>query len=318
MARPLRIIYPNAWYHVMNRGAAKKNIFLSDSDRLTFLELLHKIHERYHIEIHAYCLMDNHYHLLVRTPLPNLSQAIKYLNGSYAQKFNFNKILDGPLFRGRFKSVVVEETDYLIYLSRYIHLNPVRAGICKKAWDYPWSSCKAYVGKTFNKPWLFTHEILNMLKPTSKFLNYAIFLEDTEDDIAKEMLLKHFPIFGSDEFIKNRTKYHMSKKDSHPEIPDERKIKIFQLPTFKKVIESINKETFGNYRYRGKINPRNIAIYLGISLCQRTLDQIAFEFSIKRSRVSKVYSEISLIIYKDRELKYRIDKIIDNLWKVEM
>jgi REP element-mobilizing transposase RayT len=196
-ARPLRIIYQNAWYHVMNRGAAKKNIFYSDLDRLCFLKILNKIHDRYKIEIHAYCLMDNHYHLLVKTPLENLSQAIKYLNGTYAQRFNHNKKIDGPLFRGRFKAIVVNEDEYLTYLTRYIHLNPVKAGLCLKPWDYSWSSCKQYLGLTNKIPWLRTTEILKMLFGNSKYHNYASFLIESEDDTIKEKLLAHFPIFGA-------------------------------------------------------------------------------------------------------------------------
>ena len=97
--------------------------------RIVFLNLLSEIHRRYRVEIHCYCLMDNHYHLLIRTPLANLSRAMRHLDGIYTQRFNRQTRTDGPLFRGRYKSILVECDNYLLQLSRYIHLNPVQAKI---------------------------------------------------------------------------------------------------------------------------------------------------------------------------------------------
>lgn len=111
----------------MNRGRGRCNIFLTNRDREIFLELLDDIYQRFSVETHAYCLMDNHYHLLLHTPLPNLSRAIRHLNVVFTQKFNRWHMTDGPLFRGRYKSIVVEKESYLLRLSRYIHLNPVSA-----------------------------------------------------------------------------------------------------------------------------------------------------------------------------------------------
>ncbi len=127
MARPLRIEFDDAWYHIMNRGAGRRIIFCNNEDRENFLRLLDDIHQRYHVETHAYCLMDNHYHLLLHTPHSNVSRALRHLNGVYTQMFNHSHGCDGPLFRGRFKSLLVENDCYLTRLSRYIHLNPVEA-----------------------------------------------------------------------------------------------------------------------------------------------------------------------------------------------
>jgi len=127
MARPLRIEYPGAFYHVMHRGNAKSNIFLSDRDREKFFEYLDSSVERFELKIHTYCLMTNHYHLIVETPQPNLSQAIKWINVSYAAYFNRKRQRSGHLFQGRFKAIVVDADAYLKHLSRYIHLNPIRA-----------------------------------------------------------------------------------------------------------------------------------------------------------------------------------------------
>ena len=133
MARPLRIEYPGAWYHVMNRGVDRQPIFLHDAHRESFLSLLSDISRSYQVEIHAYCLMNNHYHLLVRTPLGNISRAMRHLNGVYTQRFNSMEKRDGSLFRGRFKAILVEADEYLLRLSRYIHLNPVAAKLVKRA-----------------------------------------------------------------------------------------------------------------------------------------------------------------------------------------
>jgi REP element-mobilizing transposase RayT len=112
MARAHRIKYKGAWYHVMNRGAGRKRIYHTEKDYEIFLELLKEITNRYHIAIHAYCLMPNHYHLLANTPLTNLSEAMRHLNGLYTRRFNKSRKIDGPLFRGRFKSVLIEENKY--------------------------------------------------------------------------------------------------------------------------------------------------------------------------------------------------------------
>ncbi len=145
MARPLRIEYDGAWYHVMNRGAGRKSIFYNDHHRALFLELLYEIHNRYQVEIHAYCLMGNHYHLLMRTQRPNISRAMRHLNGVYTQRYNALQRKDGALFRGRYKSILVEAESYLLRLSRYIHLNPVASILVRVAEEYPWSSYVDYI-----------------------------------------------------------------------------------------------------------------------------------------------------------------------------
>src|SRR3990170_4951640 len=106
MTRPPRILFENAWYHLMNRGAGRRSIFKCDEHRELFISLLSELGEKFAVETHAYCLMNNHYHLLVRTPAPGLSDAMKYLAGVYTKKFNRLEKTDGPLFRGRFKAIV--------------------------------------------------------------------------------------------------------------------------------------------------------------------------------------------------------------------
>ncbi len=160
MSRSLRIEYPGAWYHVINRGAGRQRVFHSDRNREIFLNLLGDVSQLYSIEIHAYSLMDNHYHLLIHTPQGGLSQAMRHLNGVYTQKANRTRKSDGPLFRGRFKSLLVQSEEYLLELVRYIHMNPVEAGLCKHPRDHRWTSHRAYLFKGLCPKWLFTEEVL--------------------------------------------------------------------------------------------------------------------------------------------------------------
>ena len=142
MARPLRICYPGAFYHITARGNERKAIFKSNQDRVKFLSYLETAYKRYGALIHGYCLMDNHYHLLLETPGENLSQVMHHINGAYTTYYNVKRKRSGHLFQGRYKAIVVEKDAYCQELSRYIHLNPVRAGIVKSVDEYPWSQTK--------------------------------------------------------------------------------------------------------------------------------------------------------------------------------
>jgi REP element-mobilizing transposase RayT len=146
MSRPLRIEYPGALYHVTARGNARESIFRNDVDRKTFLVVLGKIVERYNWLCHAYCLMGNHYHLMIETPDGNLSQGMRQLNGVYTQTFNRRHRRVGHLLQGRFKAILVEKDSYLQELCRYIVLNPVRAKMVKHPKLYAWSSDRALAG----------------------------------------------------------------------------------------------------------------------------------------------------------------------------
>src|SRR6266498_2751571 len=154
MARPLRIAYPGAFYHVTSRGNERKDVFKSRRDREKFLEYLASATERYGAAIHAYCLMSNHYHLLLETPEGNLSQIMRHINGAYTTYFNVKRKRAGHLFQGRFKAILVEADEYAAELSRYIHLNPVRAGMAERPEDYRWSSYRSYIGQNSAPEWL--------------------------------------------------------------------------------------------------------------------------------------------------------------------
>ena len=161
MSRPLRIGYSGALYHLTLRGNARGEIFLDDTDREIFLDVLGSVVERFGWRIHAYCLMGNHYHLLAQTPQPNLSRGMGWLNGVYTQRFNRRHERVGHVFQGRFKAILVERDSYLLELARYIVLNPVRAGLANAPEGWRWSSYRATAGEQAAPRWLSVNWILD-------------------------------------------------------------------------------------------------------------------------------------------------------------
>ena len=151
MARQLRIEYPGAVYHVTARGNAQQDIYATAADRRQFLDILALTVKRHNWLCHAYCLMDNHYHLLIETLDPNLSRGMRHLNGVYTQRFNRLHSRVGHVFQGRFKSILVEKQSYLLELCRYIVLNPVAAKMVKHPEDYEWSSYR-FTAHSIKKP----------------------------------------------------------------------------------------------------------------------------------------------------------------------
>ncbi len=158
MARPLRIEYPHAFYHLIARGQRRDVIFYADDDRQEFLERLKETVGKYKLRVHAYVLMNNHYHLLLETPLGNLSTAMHFFHASYTNWFRTKHRLVGSIFQGRFKSILVEKDAYLLELSAYIHLNPVRAGISERPEEYVWSSFGGYCARN-NQDFPYTREV---------------------------------------------------------------------------------------------------------------------------------------------------------------
>ena len=161
MARPLRLSFPGAVYHVTSRGNARQDIVADDRDRSQWLRLLAHVVDRYGWMCHAYCLMDNHYHLLIETPKPNLSLGMRQLNGRYTQAYNLRHEQVGPVFQGRFTAILVEKDAHLLELCRYVVLNPVRAKIVSHPRLWAWSSYRATVGETKAPGWLTTDWILS-------------------------------------------------------------------------------------------------------------------------------------------------------------
>jgi REP-associated tyrosine transposase len=165
MARPLRIEYDGALYHVTSRGNERKPIFKDTTDRKLFLDTLSQVTQRFNWLCHAYCLMDNHYHLVIETPDGNLSNGMRQLNGVYTQAFNRRRHRVGHLFQGRFKGILVQMDSHFLEVCRYVVLNPVRAKVVKHPREWVWSSYRATAGQSAIPSCLTVEEVLSHFGP---------------------------------------------------------------------------------------------------------------------------------------------------------
>ncbi len=203
MARPLRLEFPNAIYHVTARGNARNDIFLDDEDRDLFLACLGDVVTRFGWLCHAYCLMDNHYHLLIETPEGNLSLGMRQLNGVYTQRFNRRHGRVGHVFQGRFKAIVVDRDSYLLELCRYVVLNPIRAGKRTKIENYAWSSYPATMGLAACPAWLETDWVLGQFAKTRTVARrrYAEFVAEGGGLPSPWSAVRGQALLGSEAFV---------------------------------------------------------------------------------------------------------------------
>ena len=180
MARPLRIEFDGALYHVTSRGNERKAIFKDDGDRRLFLDILAQVNQRFHWLCHAYCLMDNHYHLVVETPDANLSKGMRQLNGVYTQAFNRRHRRVGHLFQGRFKGIVVQKESHFLEVCRYVVLNPVGAAMVKHPREWVWSSYRATAGQSAVSRCLTVDEVLGQFGKRRRFaqMRYRQFVSE--------------------------------------------------------------------------------------------------------------------------------------------
>ncbi len=321
MSRPLRIQFPDAWYHIMNRGRRSENIFIDKNDYYNFINLLKELVEDYNIKVAAYCMLPNHYHLLVQTPDSNISRAMRHLNGVYTQRYNRSHNCDGTLFRGRYKSILVDGDSYLMELVRYIHRNPLEAGLADHLENYPWSSHKGYISGAKKWNWLNKNYILNLFanKRADAVRIYRKFvLKETSEEINNIFIRRKFPaIIGSDTFI-DKIKNRFFESKTHEEIPETK----FLAPDASKIIRKIckfynvNEEEIFSSR-RGYFNePRNVSIYLMRRLRGDTLKEVGEFFGINRnSTISSVVERLKTEIKKNRKLKKRIENLSAELIK---
>ena len=214
MARPLRIEYPGAIYHVTARGNARADIYLDDQDRNTFLKILGQVCDRFNWCCYGYCLMTNHYHLVIETPEGNLSKGMRQLNGVYTQTFNRTHQHVGHVFQGRYKAILVEKDSYLLEVIRYVMLNPVRAHMTQTAGQYPWSSYRAMIGKVPTPDWLSKEWVLSQFGNRESTAR-KYFIEFVKAGSKKADLwdnLRHQIYLGDEHFIKNMQP-HLEEKD---------------------------------------------------------------------------------------------------------
>ena len=282
MARPLRIKFPGAVYHITSRGNARQNIFLNDADRRLFLTVLADVVEKYRWQCYSYCLMNNHYHLLIETTEGNLSQSMRQLNGVYTQTFNRNHQRVGHVFQGRYKAILVEKDSYLLMLCRYIVMNPVRAKMVLKPEQWHWSSYRATTGQTRRPHFLNTEWILSQFhKNESEALRqYREFMIEQPgekspwDNVTGQILL------GKGPFIE-QTKGLWIDKAKATEVP--RIQRLTGRPELKDIFR--NKETR---------NERNQMIVKAHETFEYTLTEIGQHVDLHYSTVSRLYTKEKL------------------------
>lgn len=268
MARPLRIEFSGAVYHITSRGNAREPIFIDKQDKKNFLKVLCLVVKRFNWLLHAYCLMDNHYHLLVETPEANLSKGMRQLNGQYTQTFNWKQKRVGHLFQGRYKAIIVDKDNYLLALCRYIVLNPVRIGIVKKPKDWQWSSYNATVGSIEPIACLTTDWILSQFgKDKNKAKRkYIDFVAETKEESPWEALIGQI-ILGKSNFVEKITGL-LKGREEIKEIPRTQRYAI--RPMLEELLaerKDRNKEEFDRFiseAYKYGYTMREIAENLGV------------------------------------------------------
>ena len=203
MARPLRLELAGLLYHVTSRGDRREAIYLDDEDRIGFLSLLGEVCHRFNWTIPAYCLMTNHYHLLVETPEGNLSRGMRQLNGVYTQRFNRRHGRVGHVFQGRYKAILVQRDNYLLELARYVVLNPVRADMVQDAADWPWSSYRSVVGQANAPDWLDRDRLLAQFgqQRNQAMQAYIRFVRDGVGKPSPWEHIQHQVFLGDEAFV---------------------------------------------------------------------------------------------------------------------
>lgn len=308
MARPLRIEYAGAFYHITARGNEQKDIFREDIDREHFLGYLETAVRRYKAVIHVYCLMGNHYHLLLSTPEGNLSRIMRHINGGYTTYFNKRHNRFGHLFQGRYKAILVDADPYAGELSRYIHLNPVRAGMVRQAEQYKWSSYAVYTGKTKTPPWLTVDWLLQYFGkiPAEAREAYSFFVkaavapdEDPLKDTTSTLVL------GRAEFIENILRKHLSGKKIGRDIPALRELTKISLEA---IIKAVGQECGGRLDIA-----RKAAIHISHRYSGRTLREIGARFGIGESGVARASSRFEAELRGNRLLKKKVNIVIEAL-----
>jgi len=321
MARPLRIEYPNAWYHIMNRGRRSETIFADKRDYAGFIELLKDTVDMWNLRIAAYCLMPNHYHFLAQTPDANISRCMRHIDGVYTQRYNRYHRCDGSLFRGRFKSILIDADQYLLQLVRYIHRNPVKAGLTDSLDRYLWSSHRGYLSKSEKWNWLHKGFILSMLsKGEGSQLKYYRQFVSTEDEGEIDTVLskKKWPaVLGSVDFVQRiKDKFYTEKANS--EVPQCRELAPEPYQIILAVCDhyGIHEKALLTSK-RGLFNePRNMAIYLMRRLRGDSLKTIGQQFQIKKySSVSSVIERMKATLVNEKRLQTSVEQLISSLNK---
>jgi REP element-mobilizing transposase RayT len=312
MPRPYRLQEKGLLYHITSRGDDRKKIFISATDFEKFLFYVSSAKEKLDFYLYAYCLMNNHYHLLLETNQPNLSKIMQYINTSYTVYYNVKRKRCGHVFQGRFKSIIVDKDAYLKELTRYIHLNPVRAKMVKSPADYRWSSVHEYI-----KPAENGIIDLDQLKPYMNIesTQYKEFLRQGIDKKGSPLVSSHSAgILGREGFVDKMLtaikEQAINKDISH-------KKTIYGVDP-ERIIENVcryykqNPSILFSSRKKPLLS-KKIAVYLLKRFSALTNREIGEKFSISYSAVSKIFNDVETLIKEDGEIKKDVGKTISHL-----
>lgn len=316
MARAWRIEYEGALYHVLSRGNEQRAIVIDDEDRVLFLGTLAQMSERFEVDIFAYVLMDNHYHLLFRTHRANLSKSMQWFGATYTRRFNVKHNRSGHLFQGRFKNMLVENDAYLLQLSYYIHRNPLRARMVRRLVSYKWSSYQSYAYGKHIPSWLNTDVIL------SHFANvedpHRAYREDAQKYAKEEQRiwenLRHGMFLGTKKFTEKIKKQYLRGKP-HQEIPQQKQLDKNVDPEALCLqaaeMSNCNLEHLRKSKRISKADKadRDILIYLLWQSGQLTNQQIGKKFGLTYSAVSQRVSIFKDLLRKNKAMKDKFNQI---------
>jgi len=276
MSRPLRIEFSGALYHVTSRGDGRKAIYRDDRDRRDYLDVLSEVCKRFNWCVHAYCLMDNHYHLLIETPDGNLSRGMRQLNGVYTQHFNRHHNRVGHVFQGRYKAIIVQKDSYLLELSRYIVLNPVRAKMVRAAKDWPWSNYRMSCGIVASPNWLDTACLLSSFAKTKKTAieRYRAFVAQGKNQPSPWEQLKNQIFLGDEQFVEGMQS-KINEDQQLSEIPKAQRRKVAKPLSY----------------YSDKYKDRDQGVCVAYQSGVYSMREVGEHFGLHGSSVSKIIKQ---------------------------
>ena len=319
MTRSARIVFENAVYHIVSRGTRMDEIFRCNFDRLKFLEKMNESLLKFGGICYCYCLMDNHYHLVLRTPFANISEIMHHLNCSYSNWFRFKYELVGPLFQGRYKGILVDEDNYLLQLTAYIHLNPARAGIVQHPEEYKWSSFRNYTLKTKKMKSLNTEFVLGMLdtnrkKAIEKYIHYVV--ENQKMINPCEHAYKGLAV-GDEDFLA-KIDHLLEIIPETTEIPETRNREKYGYNVILKAIEvaSGKKKKIIIDKHFGKTE-RKLAIYLLKKYSMLKLIEIGVIFNMVYSSVSKTVFRFEQELVESKKSRDLLELVLEELKNVK-
>jgi len=284
MARPLRIEFPGAVYHVTARGDRGEPIFVDDSDRRGLLGVVAQALSRFEGEMLAYCLMGNHYHFVLHTRQANLSRLMRQINGVYTQAFNRRHNKVGHVFQGRFKAILVDRDAYLLEVCRYVELNPVRARVVKAPQAWPWSSYRAHVGLEEAPPWLDTdglhgyvlgRPVRTAAERRRAAQRYADLVAFAADERLWDTALRQQIYLGNEEFVERMQALAEPQRSADRDIPKAQRYKVPSLA-----------------QWLGSCETREEALYRAHTQGALSMSAIARELGLSVSRVSRLIARV--------------------------